>query len=181
MLTSSKNYYEYKDDIARVAALGVKAYSFSLSWSRILPFGRGAVNQEAIDHYNDVINTCIEYGLIPQVTLYHWDTPLMLQDTYGGWLSENIVNDFVEYARIAFGAFGDRVDHWFTVNERKSTRNTIANLPAYLLQLSSFATNTLYQHSTSRTSQSRTSNNPSTAVKVSSSLTPKPITSANLC
>jgi beta-glucosidase/6-phospho-beta-glucosidase/beta-galactosidase len=54
------------------------------------------------------------------VTLYHWDTPLWLVDTYGGWLSENIVNDFVEYARIAYGRFGDRVKYWFTVNERKA-------------------------------------------------------------
>jgi beta-glucosidase/6-phospho-beta-glucosidase/beta-galactosidase len=117
---TDNNYYMYKEDIARIAALGVKAYSFSLSWSRILPFGRGPVNEEAIAHYNDVIDTCIEYNVIPMVTLYHWDTPLWLVDTYGGWLSENIVNDFVEYARIAYGRFGDRVKYWFTVNERKT-------------------------------------------------------------
>lgn len=104
-------------DIARIAALSVKAYSFSISWSRIMPFGSGPVNEEAIAHYNDVINTCLEYGVIPMATLYHWDTPLAIQDTYGGWLSENIVNDFVEYARVAFGRFGDRVQYWFTVNE----------------------------------------------------------------
>ncbi|KAK5677270.1 hypothetical protein LTS10_010459 [Elasticomyces elasticus] len=114
---SDNHYYMYKQDIARIAALGVKAYSFSISWSRIMPFGRGPVNQLAIDHYNDLIDTCLEYGVIPMATLYHWDTPLALQDTYGGWLSENIVNDFVEYARVCYAAFGDRVDHWFTVNE----------------------------------------------------------------
>jgi len=64
--------YLYKEDIARIAALGVKAYSFSISWSRIMPFGRGPVNQLAIDHYNDVINTCLEYNVIPMATLYHW-------------------------------------------------------------------------------------------------------------
>lgn len=111
-----QNYYLYKEDISRLAAQGVKIYSFSLSWSRILPFGRGPVNQQAIDHYNDVINTCIEYGVEPSVTLYHWDTPLVLQNTYGGWLSEDIVQDFVDYARIAFEAFGDRVQKWFTVS-----------------------------------------------------------------
>jgi len=82
-----------------------------------MPFGRGPVNQEAIAHYNDVIDTCLQYGIIPTVTLYHWDTPLALQDIYGGWLSENIVNDFVAYAKVAYGAFGDRVKYWFTVNE----------------------------------------------------------------
>lgn len=107
----------YKQDIARIAALGVKAYSFSISWSRVFPFGRGPVNQEAIAHHNDVINTCLEYNIIPMATLFHWDLPLALQDTYGGWLSENIVNDFVAYASVAYAAFGDRVSHWFTVNE----------------------------------------------------------------
>ena len=115
---TDNHYYLYKQDIARIAALGVKAYSFSISWSRIQPFGRGPVNQLAIDHYNDLINTCLEYNVLPIATLYHWDTPLALQDSYGGWLSENIVNDFVEYARIAYSAFGDRVKYWFTVNER---------------------------------------------------------------
>lgn len=114
---TNNNYYLYKQDIARIAALGVKTYSFTLSWSRILPFGRGPVNEDAIAHYNDVIDTCLEYGITPQVTLYHWDLPLYLQDTYGGWLSEEIVPDFVEYARIAFAAFGERVTHWYTVNE----------------------------------------------------------------
>ncbi|KAK3705464.1 hypothetical protein LTR37_013281 [Vermiconidia calcicola] len=114
---TNNNYYMYKDDIARIAALGVKTYSFSLSWSRIFPFGRGAVNEVAIAHYNDIIDTCIQHDVIPMVTLYHWDTPLALQDTYGGWLSENIVNDFVEYARVVYGRFGDRVKYWFTLNE----------------------------------------------------------------
>jgi beta-glucosidase len=116
---TDNNYYMYKDDIARVAAMGVKVYSFSISWSRVFPFGRGPVNEEAIAHYNDVIDTCIQYNVMPMATLYHWDTPLMLVDTYGGWLSENIVNDFVDYARVAYARFGDRVKYWFTVNERK--------------------------------------------------------------
>ena len=111
--------------IARIAAMGVKAYSFSISWSRIFPFGKGPVNEEGLAHYDDVINTCIEYGLIPMATIYHWDTPLMLQDTYGGWLSENIVNDFVEYSRVVFGRYGDRVKYWFTVNERTSRMSKV--------------------------------------------------------
>ncbi|KAK5125738.1 hypothetical protein LTR85_012012 [Meristemomyces frigidus] len=108
---TNNNYYMYKQ------AMGVKAYSLTISWSRIMPFGRGPVNQEAIAHYNDVINTCIEYNIIPMVTLFHWDLPLALQDTYGGWLSEQIVGDFVAYAEVVFAAYGDRVTHWFTVNE----------------------------------------------------------------
>lgn len=97
--------------------MGINTYSFSISWSRIYPFGSGPINQEGIDHYNDVINTCLEYNITPVATLYHWDTPLFLQEKYGGWLSEDIVADFVAYANTSFNAFGDRVKMWFTVNE----------------------------------------------------------------
>ncbi|ESZ93546.1 glycoside hydrolase family 1 protein [Sclerotinia borealis F-4128] len=110
-------YYLYKQDIARIAALGVPYYSFSISWSRILPFGRGPVNELALQHYEDLIDTCIEYGVQPVVTLYHWDLPLFLQNTYGGWLSPNIVEDFVAYAKIVFSRYGHKVPHWFTMNE----------------------------------------------------------------
>ena len=114
---ADNQYYLYKQDIARIAALGVPAYSFSISWSRIMPYGRGVVNEAALAHYDDVINTCLQYNVQPQVTLYHWDLPLYLQNLYGGWLSEEIVGDFVEYARVVFGRYGNRVSHWFTVNE----------------------------------------------------------------
>ncbi|KAM0132645.1 hypothetical protein ACHAP3_006315 [Botrytis cinerea] len=110
-------YYLYKQDIARIAALGVPYYSFSISWSRILPFGKGPVNELALQHYEDLIDTCIEYGVKPIVTLFHWDTPLFLQNTYGGWLSPNIIEDFVAYSKIVFSRYGDKVPHWFTVNE----------------------------------------------------------------
>ncbi|RFU23652.1 hypothetical protein B7463_g12686, partial [Scytalidium lignicola] len=110
-------YYLYKQDIARIAALGVPYYSFSISWSRIMPFGRGPVNELALQHYDDLIETCLQYGVKPAITLFHWDLPLYLQNLYGGWLSEEIVNDFVEYARIVFTRYGNRVSHWFTVNE----------------------------------------------------------------
>jgi beta-glucosidase/6-phospho-beta-glucosidase/beta-galactosidase len=64
-----------------------------------------------------VINTCIEYGIEPAVTLYHWDLPLNLQNLYGGWLSSQIVDDFVNYARVIFSYYGNKVPRWFTVNE----------------------------------------------------------------
>lgn len=104
-------------DIARIAAIGIKTYSFSLSWSRILPFGSGTVNEEALAHYDDLIATCHEYGVTPMVTLYHWDLPLFLQNSYGGWLSSNIIDDFTEYARIVFTRWSSQVHYWFTVNE----------------------------------------------------------------
>ncbi|KAL1296783.1 hypothetical protein AAFC00_000245 [Neodothiora populina] len=114
---TDNHYYLYKQDIARIAAMGMKHYSFSIAWTRILPFGKGPVNQLGIDHYNDVIDTCLHYNMTPMATLYHWDLPLLLQNEYGGWLSEQIVDDFVTYARIAYSSFGDRVKDWFTINE----------------------------------------------------------------
>ncbi|CAK4031888.1 glycoside hydrolase, partial [Lecanosticta acicola] len=114
---TDNNYFLYRQDIARIAALGANTYSFSISWSRIMPFGKGQVNPEGLKHYADVLDACVEYGLEPVVTLYHWDTPLFLQDTYGGWLSEQIVEDFVEYARVVYASYGDRVKYWLTVNE----------------------------------------------------------------
>ncbi|KIN06302.1 glycoside hydrolase family 1 protein [Oidiodendron maius Zn] len=111
------HYYLYKQDIARIAALGVPAYSISISWSRIFPYGRGQVNELALAHYDDVINTCIQYGVKPLVTLYHWDLPLYLQNLYGGWLSEEIVDDFAAYATVIFQRYGNKVSHWFTINE----------------------------------------------------------------
>ncbi|KAF2230995.1 glycoside hydrolase family 1 protein [Viridothelium virens] len=117
---ADNQYYLYKQDIARIAALGVPYYSFSISWSRVFPFGRGEVNEQALLHYDDLINTCLEYNVQPIVTLYHWDLPLYLQNLYGGWLDESytdIVNDYVEYARVVFSRYGNKVQHWFTFNE----------------------------------------------------------------
>lgn len=114
---ANNQYYYYKQDIARIAAMGVQAYSFSIAWSRIFPFGRGQVNEEGLAHYDDVINTCLEYGVQPMVTLYHWDLPLYLQNLYGGWLSEDIVEDFAAYAQAIFERYHDRVSHFFTFNE----------------------------------------------------------------
>lgn len=95
----------------------MKTYSFSISWSRIFPYGRGAINELALAHYEDVIDTCIKYGIEPAVTLYHWDLPLYLQNLYGGWLSEEIVDDYVAYAKVIFERYGNKVPHWFTINE----------------------------------------------------------------
>jgi beta-glucosidase/6-phospho-beta-glucosidase/beta-galactosidase len=82
-----------------------------------MPFGNGPINEVALAHYDDVIDTCIEYGVEPSVTLYHWDLPLNLQNTYGGWLSPQVVDDFKAYANVVFNRYGNKVSRWFTVNE----------------------------------------------------------------
>jgi beta-glucosidase/6-phospho-beta-glucosidase/beta-galactosidase len=77
----------------------------------------GPINEEALAHYEDVINTCIEYGVESIVTLYHWDIPLYLQAAYGGWLSEQIVPDFLAYPKVVFGRYAPKVSKWVTVNQ----------------------------------------------------------------
>ncbi|KAL0061819.1 hypothetical protein AAF712_011337 [Marasmius tenuissimus] len=124
-------YFLYKEDTARVAALGVNAHSFSISWSRIFPFGTAdsPVNQEGLDHYSDLIDYSLEQGVEPVVTLFHWDTPLPLQAYYGGFTSGEIVDDFVNYAKTVFEAYDGRVKTWYTFNEPGVYCSQIASYP----------------------------------------------------
>ncbi|KAL5553657.1 hypothetical protein UlMin_041058 [Ulmus minor] len=97
--------------------MGMDAYRFSISWSRIFPDRTGKVNQAGVDHYNNLINALLAKGIEPYVTLYHWDLPQALEDNYGGWLNRQIIKDFAVYAETCFEEFGDRVKHWITFNE----------------------------------------------------------------
>lgn len=110
------HYHRYKEDIALMAEQGLESYRFSISWPRILPNGDGEVNQKGIDFYNAIIDECLSYGIVPFVTLYHWDLPLTLENA-GGWLAQRTLNAFEMYAEICFKAFGDRVKNWITFNE----------------------------------------------------------------
>lgn len=110
------HYHRYKEDVRLMSELGLKAYRFSIAWSRILPDGTGEINQKGIDFYNDLINELLKYGIEPYVTLYHWDLPYALH-LKGGWLNDDSSNWFGEYARIIKDNFGDRVKHFITFNE----------------------------------------------------------------
>jgi beta-glucosidase len=92
-------------------------YRFSISWSRILPSGRGAVNPKGIEFYNNLINELLKRKIIPVVTLFHWDMPQILHEEYGGFLNAKVVEDFTYYAKVCFDNFGDRVQQWITLNE----------------------------------------------------------------
>ncbi|XP_051118890.1 beta-glucosidase 3-like [Andrographis paniculata] len=100
-----------------MAAMGLDAFRFSISWSRLIPDGRGPVNTKGLEYYNNFINELIRNGIQPHVTLVHFDLPQVLHDEYGGWLSRNVVKDFVEFADVCFREFGDRVSYWTTFNE----------------------------------------------------------------
>jgi beta-glucosidase len=109
-------YYRYKEDIQLMKSMHIKNYRFSISWPRILPNGIGDVNEAGIDFYNRVINECIDQGITPWITLYHWDLPQVLENT-GGWANRAILGWFEEFANVCIKSFGDRVKHWMVLNE----------------------------------------------------------------
>ncbi len=111
-------YHRFKEDIALMAEMGLKAYRFSIAWSRILPEGRGAVNQEGVDFYHQVIDLLNENGIEPIVTIYHWDLPQALQNEYLGWESREVIEDFVNYSKVLFSEYGNKVKYWVTLNEQ---------------------------------------------------------------
>jgi len=112
------HYNRFEEDIELMAEMGVKAYRFSISWSRILPDGTtDSINQEGIEFYSDVIDTCLKHGIEPWATLYHWDLPQNLEENEAGWLTDSIAQRFADYAFVCFAAFGDRVKNWITINE----------------------------------------------------------------
>lgn len=115
------HYHRYRDDVALMAALGVNAYRFSVSWSRVLPDGTGDINQQGLDFYDRLVDELLAAGITPYLTLHHWDTPAALHDRYGGWADRRCVDAFVDYASIVAGRLGDRVKHWITVNEPRVT------------------------------------------------------------
>ena len=100
-------YEHVEEDVALMAQMGLKAYRFSLSWSRILPEGTGEVNQKGIDYYNHLIDCLKAHNIEPFVTLYHWDRPQALQEK-GGWLNPDSVQWFGDYTKIVAEAF-DRI------------------------------------------------------------------------
>jgi beta-glucosidase len=110
------HYQRWPEDLSLMKDIGVNAYRFSISWPRILPSGRGEINQAGIDFYSRLVDGLLNYGIKPFVTLYHWDLPQMLQDQ-GGWPARKIVDDFVEYAEVVSRTLGDRVNDWITLNE----------------------------------------------------------------
>ena len=109
-------YHRYREDIALVRELGLDAFRFSIAWPRILPEGRGRVNQAGLDFYDRVVDELLANDIEPFVTLYHWDLPQALEDQ-GGWASRETVDAFCEYAQVVAARLGDRVGRWITHNE----------------------------------------------------------------
>ncbi|HEY0753495.1 MAG TPA: GH1 family beta-glucosidase [Ktedonobacteraceae bacterium] len=110
------HYHRVQDDVALMAELNLRAYRFSLSWSRILPEGVGTVNTRGLDFYDRLVDQLLEKHISPVATLYHWDLPQALQER-GGWKNRQTADAFADYAEIVGQRLGDRVPWWITLNE----------------------------------------------------------------
>ncbi|TLQ43087.1 GH1 family beta-glucosidase [Streptomyces marianii] len=106
----------YREDVALLAGLGAGAFRFSVSWPRVIPGGSGPVNPAGIGFYDRLVDALCEHGITPAPTLYHWDTPLPLEEA-GGWLNRDTAGRFADYAAVVAERLADRVPMWITVNE----------------------------------------------------------------
>ncbi len=109
-------YHRFEEDLDLMESLGIRHYRFSLSWPRILPEGRGKINAAGLDYYDRLVDGCLQRGIKPWITLYHWDLPLALYHK-GGWLNRDTAYAFEEYASIVADHFKDRADSFITINE----------------------------------------------------------------
>lgn len=113
--TACDHFHKYKEDVALMKEMGLKSYRFSISWSRIQPH-ENEINEDGLKFYSDLIDELINAGIVPLVTIYHWDLPQWIEDK-GGWTNEAIIPLFKEYTRIVVDAFSDRVKYWIPMNE----------------------------------------------------------------
>lgn len=108
------HYHRWREDVALMRQLGLRAYRFSIAWPRVLPNGRGAVNQRGFDFYNGLVDELLAANITPYITLYHWDLPQVLP---GGWLNRDTAGYFADYTALVVRRLGDRVKNWITLNE----------------------------------------------------------------
>jgi 6-phospho-beta-glucosidase len=112
------HYHRYKEDIALMAEMGLRAYRFSVSWPRVYPRGRGDINAAGLRFYSTLVDELLSRGIEPILTLYHWDVPQSLMEEYGAWESRRIIEDFNAYCITLYEHFGDRVRYWVSLNEQ---------------------------------------------------------------
>ncbi|HEY5706481.1 MAG TPA: glycoside hydrolase family 1 protein [Terrimicrobiaceae bacterium] len=117
------HYHRFKEDVALMAEMGLKAYRFSVSWPRIYPAGRGALNEAGLLFYDRLIDELLACNIEPVLTLYHWDVPQALMEEYGAWESREIIKDFADYCITLYERFRDRVKYWVSLNEQNFNFN----------------------------------------------------------
>lgn len=114
---ASDHYHRYKEDVKLFSDLGLKCYRFSVSWSRVFPSGKGEINEKGVEFYSNLIDELLKYNITPILTLYHFDLPQALEEN-GGWSNRGTIDAFVEYSRLVYERFGDRVKYFLTINEQ---------------------------------------------------------------
>jgi beta-glucosidase len=114
---ANDHYHRYQQDVALMKDMGATAYRFSIAWPRIFPEGTGQPNPKGLDFYSRLVDALLAAGVEPFATLYHWDLPQTLQDRHGGWQSKDTAQAFADYAGHVAEQLGDRVKHYFTINE----------------------------------------------------------------
>ncbi|SFC71395.1 6-phospho-beta-glucosidase [Bacillus sp. OV322] len=112
------HYNRFREDVALMAEMGLKAYRFSIAWSRIFPKGNGETNEQGLLFYDQLIEELLRYKIEPIITVYHWDVPQGLMDEYGAWESRQIIEDFNDYCITLYKRYGSRVKYWVTLNEQ---------------------------------------------------------------
>lgn len=115
------HYHRFKEDIALFAKMGFKCYRFSIAWSRIFPQGdEQTPNEAGLAFYDQVIDECLHYGIEPVVTISHYEMPLNLAKTYGGWKNRQLIDFYERYAKVVLTRYADKVNYWMTFNEINS-------------------------------------------------------------
>lgn len=120
-------YHRYREDLALMEELGIKAFRTSISWARIFPNGEGEPNEAGLKFYDDLFDECRKYNMEPVVTICHFDTPLALTKKYGGWENRVLISLYLQYCRVLFKRFGKKVKYWITFNEI----NMITHIPFF--------------------------------------------------
>ncbi|NFA42381.1 glycoside hydrolase family 1 protein [Clostridium botulinum] len=116
---ASDHYHRFKEDVKLFSEMGLKAYRFSIAWTRIIPQGTGEVNEKGIKFYNDLIDELNKYNIEPIVTMFHFDLPYTLEEK-GGWSNRDTIDAFSKYAKVLFERFGSKVKYWLTINEQNT-------------------------------------------------------------
>ncbi|MBY6930022.1 glycoside hydrolase family 1 protein [Clostridium botulinum] len=116
---ASDHYHRFKEDVKLFSEMGLKAYRFSIAWTRIIPQGTGEVNEKGIKFYNDLIDELNKYNIEPVVTMFHFDLPYALEEK-GGWSNRDTIDAFSKYAKVLFERFGSKVKYWLTINEQNT-------------------------------------------------------------